>query len=84
MDRYPLQKCSKRTEKLVQLAERAHKRVVGQERSIQAVYSMPYKNRAGLQVAKDPLASSFFRTTRGRKTELAKNIGRYLFDDENA
>ncbi|MRH99795.1 ATP-dependent chaperone ClpB [Kriegella sp. EG-1] len=72
-------------EKLLQLENVLHKRVVGQEEAIQAVSDAIRRSRAGLQDAKKPIGSFLFLGTTGvGKTELAKTLAAYLFDDENA
>ena len=72
-------------EKLLQLEDVLHKRVVGQEEAIQAVSDAIRRSRAGLQDAKKPIGSFLFLGTTGvGKTELAKTLAAYLFDDENA
>ena len=72
-------------EKLLKLEEVLHKRVVGQDEAIQAVSDAIRRSRAGLQDAKKPIGSFLFLGTTGvGKTELAKTLASYLFDDENA
>ncbi|MAO08499.1 MAG: type VI secretion system ATPase TssH, partial [Alteromonas sp.] len=72
-------------EKLLRLEEELHKRVVGQEEAIVAVSDAIRRSRAGLQDAKKPIGSFLFLGTTGvGKTELAKALAEYLFDDENA
>jgi len=72
-------------EKLLQLENVLHKRVVGQEVAIAAVSDAIRRSRAGLQDAKKPIGSFLFLGTTGvGKTELAKTLAAYLFDDENA
>ena len=72
-------------EKLLKLEEVLHRRVVGQEEAIQAVSDAIRRSRAGLQDAKKPIGSFLFLGTTGvGKTELAKTLASYLFDDENA
>ncbi len=72
-------------EKLLKLEEVLHKRVVGQDEAIQAVSDAIRRSRAGLQDAKKPIGSFLFLGTTGvGKTELAKTLANYLFDDENA
>ena len=72
-------------EKLLHLEEELHKRVVGQEEAIAAVSDAIRRSRAGLQDPKKPIGSFLFLgTTGGGKTELAKALAEYLFDDENA
>ncbi|MGI9548350.1 MAG: ATP-dependent chaperone ClpB [Flavobacteriaceae bacterium] len=72
-------------EKLLSLEEVMHKRVVGQNEAIEAVSDAIRRSRAGLQDAKRPIGSFLFLGTTGvGKTELAKTLAAYLFDDENA
>ncbi|GMN09093.1 ATP-dependent chaperone ClpB [Croceitalea sp. MTPC9] len=72
-------------EKLLQLEDVLHKRVVGQEEAIEAVSDAIRRSRTGLQDAKKPIGSFLFLGTTGvGKTELAKTLAAYLFDDENA
>ncbi len=72
-------------EKLLKLEDVLHKRVVGQEEAIVAVSDAIRRSRAGLQDAKKPIGSFLFLGTTGvGKTELAKTLAAYLFDDENA
>ncbi len=72
-------------EKLLKLEQVLHKRVVGQEEAIQAVSDAIRRSRAGLQDTKKPIGSFLFLGTTGvGKTELAKTLAAYLFDDENA
>lgn len=72
-------------EKLLKLEDELHKRVVGQEEAIQAVSDAVRRSRAGLQDQKKPIGSFLFLGTTGvGKTELAKSLASYLFDDENA
>jgi ATP-dependent Clp protease ATP-binding subunit ClpB len=72
-------------EKLLQLEDVLHKRVVGQEEAINAVSDAIRRSRAGLQDEKRPIGSFLFLGTTGvGKTELAKTLASYLFDDENA
>ncbi|RRO12557.1 ATP-dependent chaperone ClpB [Flavobacteriaceae bacterium 14752] len=72
-------------EKLLKLEDELHKRVVGQEEAIVAVSDAVRRSRAGLQDEKKPLGSFLFLGTTGvGKTELAKALAEYLFDDENA
>jgi len=72
-------------EKLLKLEDELHKRVVGQEEAIQAVSDAVRRSRAGLQDEKKPLGSFLFLGTTGvGKTELAKALAEYLFNDENA
>ena len=70
-------------EKLLHLEEELHKRVIGQEEAINAVSDAVRRSRAGLQDPKRPIASFiFFGTTGVGKTELAKALAEYLFNDE--
>lgn len=72
-------------EKLLNLEEELHKRVVGQEEAIEAVANAVRRNRAGLQDPKRPIGSFIFMGTTGvGKTELAKALAEYLFDNDNA
>lgn len=72
-------------EKLLKLEDELHKRVVGQEEAIIAVSDAIRRSRAGLQDAQKPIGSFLFLGTTGvGKTELAKALAEYLFDDENA
>jgi len=72
-------------EKLLQLEDELHKRVVGQEEAIEAVSDAVRRSRAGLQNPNKPLGSFLFLGTTGvGKTELAKALAEYLFDDENS
>ncbi|MGB5227512.1 MAG: ATP-dependent chaperone ClpB [Eudoraea sp.] len=72
-------------EKLLNLEDVLHKRVVGQDEAIQAVSDAIRRSRAGLQDTKRPIGSFLFLGTTGvGKTELAKTLAAYLFDDENA
>ncbi len=72
-------------EKLLRLEEVLHKRVIGQEEAISAVSDAIRRSRAGLQDAKRPIGSFLFLGTTGvGKTELAKTLASYMFDDENA
>jgi ATP-dependent Clp protease ATP-binding subunit ClpB len=71
-------------EKLLNLEDELHKRVVGQEEAIQAVSDAIRRSRAGLQDPKKPIGSFIFLGTTGvGKTELAKALANYLFDDDN-
>ena len=71
------------TEKLLHLEEELHKRVVGQEEAIAAVCNAVRRSRAGLQDPKRPIGSFIFLGSTGvGKTELAKALAEYLFDDE--
>ena len=72
-------------DKLLKLEEELHKRVVGQEEAIEAVSDAVRRSRAGLQNPNKPIGSFLFLGTTGvGKTELAKALADYLFDDENA
>ncbi len=71
-------------EKLLHLEEELHKRVVGQDEAIEAVADAVRRSRAGLQDPKRPIASFIFLGTTGvGKTELAKALAEYLFNDES-
>jgi ATP-dependent Clp protease ATP-binding subunit ClpB len=71
-------------EKLLQLEEHLHERVVGQDEAITAVADAIRRSRAGLQDPKKPIGSFIFLGTTGvGKTELAKALAEYLFDDES-
>ena len=70
-------------EKLLHLEEELHKRVIGQDEAIRAVSDAVRRSRAGLQDPKRPIASFIFLGTTGvGKTELAKALAEYLFNDE--
>jgi ATP-dependent Clp protease ATP-binding subunit ClpB len=70
-------------EKLLQLEDELHKRVIGQEEAITAVSDAIRRSRAGLQDPKKPIGSFIFLGTTGvGKTELAKALAEYLFDDD--
>ncbi len=72
-------------EKLLQLEDELHKRVVGQDDAIEAVSDAIRRSRAGLQDQKKPLGSFIFLGTTGvGKTELARALAAFLFNDENA
>ena len=72
-------------EKLLNLENELHQRVVGQEEAIAAVSDAVRRSRAGLQDLKKPVGTFLFLGTTGvGKTELAKALAEYLFDDENA
>ncbi|OMP29764.1 ATP-dependent chaperone ClpB [Mangrovimonas sp. DI 80] len=72
-------------EKLLKLEDQLHKRVVGQDEAITAVSDAVRRSRAGLQNPKKPIGTFLFLGTTGvGKTELAKALAEYLFDDENA
>ena len=72
------------TEKLLHLEEELHKRVIGQDEAISAIADAVRRSRAGLQDPKRPIGSFIFLGTTGvGKTELAKALADYLFDDEN-
>lgn len=71
-------------EKLLNLEDEIHKRVVGQDEAIEAVSDAIRRSRAGLQDAKKPIGSFIFLGTTGvGKTELAKALAEYLFDDDS-
>ena len=71
-------------EKLLSLENELHKRVVGQEEAITAVSDAVRRSRAGMQDPKKPIGSFIFLGTTGvGKTELAKALAEYLFDDES-
>ena len=70
-------------DKLLHLEEELHKRVIGQDEAIQAVSDAVRRSRAGLQDPKRPIGSFIFLGTTGvGKTELARALAEYLFDDE--
>lgn len=72
-------------EKLLHLEDELHNRVIGQEEAIAAVSDAVRRSRAGLQDPNKPIGSFLFLGTTGvGKTELAKALAEYLFDDENA
>jgi ATP-dependent Clp protease ATP-binding subunit ClpB len=72
-------------EKLLHLEEELHKRVAGQEEAIEAISDAIRRSRAGLQDKKKPIGSFIFLGTTGvGKTELAKALAEYLFNDEGA
>ncbi|WP_370391274.1 ATP-dependent chaperone ClpB [uncultured Winogradskyella sp.] len=72
-------------EKLLKLEDELHKRVVGQDEAIEAVSDAVRRSRAGLQNPQKPIGTFLFLGTTGvGKTELAKALAEYLFDDENA
>jgi len=72
-------------EKLLKLEQELHKRVVGQEEAVAAVSDAVRRSRAGLQNPKKPTGTFLFLGSTGvGKTELAKTLAAYLFDDENA
>lgn len=72
-------------EKLLKLEEHLQRRVVGQREAIEAVSDAVRRSRAGLQDSKKPIGSFLFLGSTGvGKTELAKALAEYLFDDENA
>ena len=71
-------------EKLLRMEEELHNRIVGQDEAIQAVSDAIRRSRAGLQDAKRPIGSFLFLGTTGvGKTELAKALAEFLFNDEN-
>ena len=72
-------------EKLLKLEDELHDRVVGQDEAIEAVADAVRRSRAGLQDSKKPIGTFLFLGTTGvGKTELAKALAEYLFDDENS
>ncbi|GAA4970220.1 ATP-dependent chaperone ClpB [Algibacter aquimarinus] len=72
-------------EKLLKLEDELHKRVVGQEEAIESVSDAVRRSRAGLQNPQKPIGTFLFLGTTGvGKTELAKALAEYLFDDDNA
>ncbi len=72
-------------EKLLHLEEELHKRVVGQEEAIEAISDAVRRSRAGLQDSKRPIGSFIFLGTTGvGKTELAKALAEFLFNNENS
>ncbi|MDO5655825.1 MAG: ATP-dependent chaperone ClpB [Flavobacteriaceae bacterium] len=72
-------------EKLLNLEEELHKRIIGQNEAISAVSDAIRRNRAGLSDEKKPIGSFLFLGSTGvGKTELAKALAEYLFDDENS
>ncbi len=72
-------------EKLLQLETELHKRIIGQDEAIEAISNAIRRSRAGLQDAKRPVGSFIFLGTTGvGKTELAKALAEFLFNDENA
>jgi len=81
----PLQKMlQSEREKLLHLEEELHQRVIGQEEAIEAVADAVRRSRAGLQDPRKPIGSFIFLGTTGvGKTELAKALAEYLFDDEH-
>jgi len=71
-------------DKLLHLEEELHRRIIGQDQAIEAVSDAIRRSRAGLQDPKRPIGSFIFLGTTGvGKTELAKALADYLFDDEN-
>lgn len=71
--------------KLIKMEERLHKRVVGQDEAVTAVANAIRRSRAGLQDSNRPIGSFIFLGTTGvGKTEMAKALAEYLFDDSNA
>ncbi len=71
--------------KLLRMEERIHERVIGQEEAVQAVSNAIRRNRADLQDPKRPIGSFIFLGTTGvGKTELARALAEFLFDDEHA
>lgn len=75
----------KETEKLLRMEEDLHKRIVGQDEALKAVSKAIRRSRAGLKARKRPIGSFFFLGPTGvGKTELAKALTEFLFNDENA
>jgi len=73
------------SQKLLQMEDELHKRIIGQEEAITAVCRAIRRSRAGLKEAKRPIGSFIFLGPTGvGKTELAKALAEFLFDDENA
>ncbi len=71
-------------EKLLRMEDELHKRIIGQDEAVNAVSNAIRRNRAGLQDAKRPIGSFLFLGTTGvGKTELAKALAEFLFNDEN-
>ena len=71
-------------EKLLRMEDELHKRVIGQDQAIKAVSDAVRRSRAGLQNEKRPIGSFMFLGTTGvGKTELAKSLAEFLFNDEN-
>lgn len=71
-------------DKLLRLEDELHTRVIGQDEAISAIADAVRRSRAGLQDPKRPIGSFIFLGTTGvGKTELAKALAEYLFDDEN-
>src|SRR5437763_4374587 len=72
-------------QKLIHMEERLHKRVIGQDEAMPAVANAVRRARAGLQDPNRPLGSFLFLGPTGvGKTELARALAEFLFDDENA
>ena len=82
----PLSKLEeKESEKLIRMEENLHKRIIGQEEAIKAVSMAIRRSRAGLKSSKKPIGSFFFLGPTGvGKTELAKALAWFLFDDETS
>ncbi len=82
----PLSKLEeKESEKLMHMEENLHKRIIGQEEAIRAVSRAIRRSRAGLKSSKKPIGSFFFLGPTGvGKTELAKALAWFLFNDENS
>src|SRR3990172_2439765 len=73
------------SEKLLQMEERLHERIIGQDRAIEALSDAIRRGRAGLKDPKRPIGSFIFLGPTGvGKTELAKALAAFLFDDEDA
>jgi ATP-dependent Clp protease ATP-binding subunit ClpC len=82
----PLSKLEeKESEKLIRMEENLHKRIIGQEEAIKAVSRAIRRSRAGLKSSRKPIGSFFFLGPTGvGKTELAKALARFLFNDETS
>src|SRR4030043_824309 len=82
----PLSKLEeKESEKLIRMEENLHKRIIGQEEAIKAVSKAIRRSRAGLKSSKKPIGSFFFLGPTGvGKTELAKALAWFMFNDENS
>jgi len=75
----------KESEKLLRMEEELHKRIIAQEEAVKAVSNAIRRSRAGLKTKKKPIGSFFFLGPTGvGKTELAKALAEFLFNDENA
>src|SRR5699024_7629638 len=72
-------------QKLVHLEGELHKRVIGQDQAVETVSNAVRRSRAGLQDEERPIGSFFFLGSTGvGKTELARSLANFLFNDENA